>query len=434
MVASAKRQAKSLSPPRTALKVDASGANHAGSGGALHSSLPPLPPMKSFPRSAEAQASLKAKKKEADIWATVKPFARHTTEKDFDHETMMKLITWNVAGLRGMLKKDSAILTSFLQKENPDILCLQETKLNPSEPELNAKLGVVPNYQFFDHISYTKKGYSGTRVYLHQQRICGTMQARVTCGFCLDDCADAQSPPEGLSTLQLPQTVSAGSDGITWPIEDEGRVQTVWLHSNDQSIPSKPGEKRSRKSSSSSDASGLLPQLAVVNTYVTNSGMTLERLPYRVLHFDPAMRSYLVDVQKRCLSHASSPCDGVPAGLIWTGDLNVAEKDFDRYFSGTWKTMQECSGFTPEERFSFRKTLDALGGGADVFRELYPNAGPSYTFWSKRIRGKEKGLGWRLDYFVVSKQLIPYIVDVFPMTEIDASDHCPVQMWMRRRK
>lgn len=356
-------------------------------------------------RSAEAILSLNTPKKAEEIWAKVVPFQRKTTNADFDPNKMFKFITWNVAGLRGMLKKDVSALKDFLAAEQPDVLCLQETKLNVEDAAANAALGVVDGYAFVDHPCAYKKGYSGTRTYLRTSSMVTRLHARCTRGFALPS-ADASA---GVSN-----TVTVEGAG-----DEEGRVLTTFL--------------------SSQDAAGAAagPRLALVNTYVPNSGMGLDRLPHRIQTFDPLMREYLKKLDDWSGSHhrkssgAAAAAEPALHGFIWTGDLNVAERDYDRYYAGTFKSMQECSGFTPEERTSFRQTM-ATTGAVDVFRQLYPSAGPSYTFWSMRINGRAKGLGWRLDYFVVSSRLVPFIVDCFPMPEVVKSDHCPVQLWMRK--
>ncbi|KPA77869.1 apurinic/apyrimidinic endonuclease-redox proteinAP-endonuclease [Leptomonas pyrrhocoris] len=367
-------------------------------------------------RSAEALLSLNTKKTEEEIWADVTTFQRRTTDSDFDPQQMFKIITWNVAGLRGMLKKDDAALKDFLAAEQPDILCLQETKLNVDDAAGNAKLGVVDGYAFVDHPCAYKKGYSGTRTYMRTHSMVEQLHARCTRGFTL---------PSDNASVALSAPLVEGTG------DEEGRILTTFLS---------PESSTSTPPSSSSVAA---PRLAVVNTYVPNSGMTLDRLPLRVQSFDPLMREYLKKLDdwsstsgksggsKSAAAAAAPNTTPPPHGFIWTGDLNVAERDYDRYYAGTFKTMQECSGFTPEERNSFRQTV-ATTDAVDVFRSLYPNAAPAYTFWSMRINGRAKGLGWRLDYFVVSSRLMPFVVDCFPMPNVTKSDHCPVQLWMRK--
>lgn len=358
-------------------------------------------------RTPEALAALNTKKSKEEIWDTVIPFERRTADTDFDAARMYKFITWNVAGLRGLLKKTPTALTDFMAAEKPDVLCLQETKLNVDEAAANAALGVVDGYAFVDHPCGFKRGYSGTRTYLRTSTMVERLHARCTRGFSLPlaAAADASSSAAGGAAAAVP--VEGAGD-------EEGRVLTTFLSAD----PSSPAASR----------------IALINTYVANSGMDLARLPYRIQSFDPSMRAHLQQLDAWAVGDgkAAGSSDGgnSPHGFIWTGDLNVAERDFDRYYSGTFKTMQECSGFAPEERQSFRDTMQATQS-IDVFRQLYPQAGPVYSFWSQRIGGRPKNLGWRLDYFVVSARLAPFVVDCFPMPTVMGSDHCPFQLWMR---
>ncbi|KEG12697.1 apurinic/apyrimidinic endonuclease [Trypanosoma grayi] len=335
-----------------------------------------------------------AKKTENSIWSQVEPFQRRTEAKDFEPEHMFKLITWNVAGLRGLLRKDARAIQQLLEAEQPDALCLQETKLNPEDPQ-NTTLGEVPGYRFVDHACRAKKGYSGTRTYI-KDTVAAEWKTTTVKGF---------------NTLKSAQNVGR-SDG-----DDEGRVLTTYFGT---------GGKDSNEFA-----------LALVNTYIPNSGMTLERLPYRYQTFDVKVRQHLCALSASCRPFTRGGANDASVGtspltgFIWTGDLNVAERDYDRYFAGTYKAMQKCSGFTPEERVSFRETL-RLTGAVDTFRALYPRAAPVYTFWSARINGRARGLGWRLDYFVVSAALASRVVDCFTMPHVMGSDHCPVQMWLRK--
>jgi len=385
-----------------------------------------LPPttLAAYTRTPAALAMLKVKKTESDIWAAAVPFRRKTKDTDYDAETMYKYITWNVAGLRGKLKKDPSFISKFVEDEGPDILCLQETKLNPDAMAENETLGMVPGYTFTDSISHAKKGYSGTRVYVRVGgggAAAGVGSHSTTTGFSFPSAA---APERG------------GAES-PYPADEEGRVQTVWMSATSPGVKKGVGKKRSRSPSLTSTPP-LEGRLALVNTYIPNSGLRLDRLPYRVEYYDGVVRAYLKEVQERCLGTATSinnrntnsnSSDGYahPTGLIWTGDLNVAVKDIDRYYAKPYGSMQMISGFTPEERASFEETLKALDL-VDAFRALYPNAGPIYTYWSDRIKGRECNLGWRLDYFVISRCLLPFVVDVFPMPHILGSDHSPVQM------
>lgn len=361
-------------------------------------------------RSPEALASLKLKKTEAEIWKGIVPLQRRTGDGDFDASSMWKMVTWNVAGLRGLLKKDSAAIEALLLREQPDVLCLQETKLNSDDAAGNAALGGVAGYQFVDHPCTMKKGYSGTRTYLKTDSVVAPRNAVCTRGFHL--------PSTSATPAVAGEQERAGTLRVEAAGDEEGRVITAVLQ-----VP--PPAAASTQHST----------IAVVNTYVANSGMGLSRLPYRIQSFDQEMRSYLTQLDAWCqggAGKAESTGAALPSGFIWAGDLNVADCDFDRYYAGTYKTMQESSGFAPEERFSFRQTLSETKS-VDAFRLLYPQSGPAYTFWSARLNGRARGWGWRLDYFVVSSRLAPLVVDCFPMPEVLGSDHCPVQLWMKRQ-
>lgn len=381
------RSVKSKSPSPSSLLLHSSEEKV---GASSFSSISFLP-ASTFEQQQQQMSDNDAKKTEKSIWSCVEPFKRRTEAKDFNHKHMFKFITWNVAGLRGLLKKDSLAIQTLLKEEQPDVLCLQETKLNLGDPQ-NSTLGVVPGYCFVDHVCRAKKGYSGTRTYTKNSL---GLEWRIT-------------TVKGFDKLDAVQTVDH-DDG-----DNEGRVLTTYFGVND-------GDRNEFA-------------LALVNTYIPNSGMSLERLPYRYQLFDVKVRQHLCGLASVCrdVRHAVGSRDTPPfAGFIWTGDLNVAERDYDRYFAGTYKTMQKCSGFTPEERASFRETL-RVTNAVDTFRMLYPRAGPVYTFWSARINGRARGLGWRLDYFVVSSALASRVVDCFTMPHVMGSDHCPVQMWLRK--
>ncbi|CCW64994.1 unnamed protein product [Phytomonas sp. EM1] len=344
-------------------------------------------------RSPEVLSCLNEKKTEKQIWEAVTPFVRRTKDSEFNPAEMYKFGTWNVMSLRGLLRKNESALRDLLHKERFDIFCLQETKLNPGDAG-NETLGVVEGYSFVDHPCAAKNGYSGTRTYVKNDRVRDALGARHARG------------------LQVNPTSEGAGDA-------EGRVLTTWL------------------SPPSSAAAG--PTIAVVNTYIPNSGMKLDRLAYRVEDFDQKIRQYLQEVDQLCVQNAKdlagkAKADAAEpfAGFIWTGDLNVAQCDFDRFFGGNWKTMQQCACFTPEERWSFRDTLSATKS-VDAFRYLYPNAAPVYTFWSMRFNGRSRGMGWRLDYFVLPQRLARRVVDCYAMPEVMGSDHCPVQLWLKKQ-
>ena len=145
----------------------------------------------------------------------------------------------------------------------------------------------------------------------------------------------------------------------------------------------------------------------MVNIYTPNSKRELERLDYRCI-WEDEIRKYLQDLSK------SKP-------VIMCGDLNVAHKEIDLKNP---KTNHNNAGFTDEER---NKMTELLGAGfTDSFRFLYPDKTNQYTWWSYMGHAREKNVGWRIDYFIVSNSINKKIKDAYIYPEIMGSDHCPV--------
>jgi len=107
--------------------------------------------------------------------------------------------------------------------------------------------------------------------------------------------------------------------------------------------------------------------------------------------------------------------------IIWTGDLNVARLEIDLTNP---KTNKKTAGFTDKERNSFENFLK--GGYVDTYREFSPGETDCYTFWSYRQGMRSRNIGWRLDYFIVSKSLLPKVKSSYIRKHIMGSDHCPI--------
>jgi len=250
----------------------------------------------------------------------------------------MKIISWNVNGLRAVVKKGFEDLFYGLEA---DVFCLQETKLQEGQIELD-----LPGYELFWNYA-EKKGYSGTAVF----------------------------------TKKTPLSVSYG---LGLPEHDtEGRVLTLEFE-----------------------------EYYLVCVYTPNSQDELKRLDYR-MSWEDAFRSHV------CSLDAKKP-------VIICGDLNVAHQEIDLKNP---KTNRGNPGFSDEERAKFSELLDA--GFTDTFRYLYPDTEGAYSWWSYRMNAREKGIGWRIDYFVVSDRLRDNIDKAFICPEILGSDHCPVGLDIR---
>lgn len=248
----------------------------------------------------------------------------------------MKFISWNVNGFRACLQKG---FPDFFLKENADVFCIQETKMQPEQADFSPE----GYFRYFN--SAVKKGYSGTAVY----------------------------------TKQKPLSVEYGINGTH---NDEGRVITCEYE-----------------------------KFFLVCCYVPNAQEELKRIDYR-LAFEDDMRNYLTELDTK-------------KPVIYCGDLNVAHNEIDLKNP---KANIGHSGFSSQEREKFTQLLNS--GFSDSFRTLYPDT-PTYSWWSYRFRAREKNIGWRIDYFIVSDRLMPLVKDSVIYTDVTGSDHCPVGLVTR---
>lgn len=150
----------------------------------------------------------------------------------------------------------------------------------------------------------------------------------------------------------------------------------------------------------------------LVCVYVPNSQDGLARLDYR-MRWEDDFRAYLSTLAMK-------------KGVIMCGDLNVAHQEIDLKNP---KTNHFNAGFTDEERGKFTELLGA--GFIDSFRMLYPDTKDIYSWWSYRMKARERNTGWRIDYFVLSENLRERIAGAAIHNEIFGSDHCPVELTLK---
>ena len=247
----------------------------------------------------------------------------------------MKLISWNVNGLRACVGKG---FYESLAALDADVVCLQETKLQAGQIDL-----ALEDYETYWNYA-DKKGYSGTAIFTRRHPL------SVTYGLGID-------------------------------LHDhEGRIITAEYEN-----------------------------FYLVTAYVPNSQDGLRRLDYRQ-QWDKDLRAYLKGLETK-------------KPVVLCGDLNVAHREIDLKNP---KSNRKNAGFTDEEREGFQQLLDA--GFVDTFRHFYPDQTDIYSWWSYRLRAREKNAGWRIDYFVVSEALRPQLVSAAIHTDIYGSDHCPVEV------
>ncbi len=237
-------------------------------------------------------------------------------------------------GIRSVLKKG---FLEFISRENPDVLCLQETRAHPGQVTL-----AMPGYSAFWNVAEAP-GYSGTAVFTRAEPLAVTR-------------------------------------GMGMPQHDaEGRVLTL--------------EYRN---------------FFLVNVYTPNSKRDLSRLPYRMA-WDADFLSSLKSLEKK-------------KPIIFCGDLNVAHREIDL---ANPDSNRRTHGFTDEERAGFDAFVK--NGFLDTFREFHPDGG-HYTWWAPFARCRARNIGWRIDYFCVSKSLRARLIDAAILPDVLGSDHCPVVM------
>ncbi len=247
----------------------------------------------------------------------------------------MRLVSWNVNGLRACLEKGFYESAGAL---DADVICLQEIKLKPEQFK-NEMAGYDCALN-----SAEKPGYSGTAIFTRVK----PLDIRYGIGIAEHD--------------------------------TEGRVINAEFK-----------------------------RFNLVCCYTPNSQDGLKRLDYR-MRWEDAFRDYLVKLD------SEKP-------VILCGDLNVAHNEIDLKNPDT---NHMNAGFTDEERSKLSLLLDA--GFTDSFRMLYPDISGAYSWWSYRMRARERNAGWRIDYFIVSNKLKQLIRDSRIHADIFGSDHCPVSL------
>ena len=247
----------------------------------------------------------------------------------------MKLISWNVNGLRACIAKG---FEDFFKEVDADMFCIQETKMQEDQAE---EIQYEGYHRYMN--SAVKKGYSGTMVFTKQEPI------SVTYGLGIEE------------------------------HDQEGRIITLEYD-----------------------------KFYLVCCYTPNSKRELERLDYRMV-WEDEMLKYFKKLEE------TKP-------VVYCGDLNVAHCEIDIKNPAT---NHHSAGFTDEERNKFSVLLS--NGFIDTYRYLYPEK-VEYSWWSYMRQAREKNIGWRIDYFVVSEALKNYISDAKIHTEVLGSDHCPIEL------
>jgi len=257
----------------------------------------------------------------------------------------MRIITWNVNGLRAIHRKNEFL--PFIEKHKPDVLCLQETKASPEQ--LSDELLNIKGYDAHFASSKIKKGYSGVTIYSKIK----------TAGF-----------PDDIST-------EIGLEKF----DEEGRF--IEAHYGD---------------------------IILLNIYFPNGGQGPHRLEYK-LEFYEYFLKYIDRLKEKNKQ------------VIFCGDVNTAHKEIDL---ARPKENVGNTGFLPIER----KWMDKLvkHEWIDVFRYFYPDVKNAYTYWDMKSFARDRNVGWRIDYFFASPNVIEKIKDIKILSDVYGSDHAPVEL------
>ncbi len=254
----------------------------------------------------------------------------------------MRLISWNVNGIRASYKKG---LVEFVERESPDIFCVQETKahVDQCEPGIRNLAGMQGFWS-----SAQKKGYSGVATFVKAEPI---------------DVKYGIGKPE---------------------YDSEGRVIITRF-----------------------------PKFLLYNIYFPNGGSGDVRHSYK--------QKFLADLNTHL-----KPLIAKGEKIVVTGDYNVAHRAIDVYNPNG---LANESGFLPEERAWFDSFLEL--GFVDTFRHFNPDATDRYTWWAMYERARVGNRGWRIDYFCITKNLLPDLVNAEVFDDIQGSDHAPVYLELK---
>lgn len=262
----------------------------------------------------------------------------------------VKIFSWNVNGIRAVIRKNEIL--PFIEREQPDILCIQETKGTQAQAALELPKGYAEFWYPAE-----KAGYSGTAMFTKLKPLF------VTNGF----------------PANIIEKYSVTGDTFGDP-NKEGRVLVAEF-----------------------DA------FYVATVYTPNAKDDLGRLQLRHKQWDPAFLAYMQQLE------AKKP-------VIFCGDLNVAYTEDDL---ANPKPNRGKKGFTVEERQGFQNFVDA--GFIDTLR-LFRQGNGFYTWWSHFAKSRERNVGWRIDYFLVSGSLKDKVKAADIHADVMGSDHCPVSI------
>jgi exodeoxyribonuclease-3 len=249
----------------------------------------------------------------------------------------MKILCWNVNGLRAVHKKD---LFNQIFKDSPDIVCLQEIKALPDQ--LPEEIRNPNGYHSYFNAPDIKKGYSGVAIY---------------------------------SKIE-PIKVEYGMKGK----DTEGRM--IVAH---------------------------YKEFILLNVYFPNGGGGPVRLAYKLKFYEEFLK-FVEKLRKE-------------KSVVFCGDVNTAHNEIDL---ARPKENEKNTGFLPEERAWLDEVVGA--GFVDVYRHLNPSKTGAYTYWDMKTYARDRNVGWRIDYFFVTPDIISKVKNIEILSSLQGSDHCPLTL------
>lgn len=281
---------------------------------------------------------------------------------------MLKIFSWNINGLRAVLRKGE--LQKFLSEYRPDVLCLQEIKCSQEQIDYD-----FPGYKVIWNPA-KKPGYSGTAILVSE-----SISRFASPEMYIPDGAEGFAPlgavPPDAQRMTFLASKSLSETSIAVP---EGRILALEF-----------------------------PEFYLVNVYTPNSKPDLSRLKLRETQWDPEFLALLKELEK------TKP-------VVVCGDFNAAHEEIDL---ARPRQNRHNAGFTDEERKGITNLISA--GFVDTFRALNPDA-KRYTWWSHWGHARENNVGWRIDYFFISKALKKNLEAAEIYENVKGSDHCPVSI------
>ena len=292
----------------------------------------------------------------------------------------MRLISWNVNGLRAVLKKDfQAIFEEF----DADVFALQETKLQAGQVEIE-----LPGYhQYWSYAQ--KKGYSGTAVFSKQEPL------RVLHGL-------------GSGYLDTEGRIVALEFDEFWFVD----VYTPNAQDGLKRIDHRMEWDDAFRDFCKGLEAGVLPAGVSVEFVRESDSLSAEGVSRETVFVEAAGGEFALTVE------GDVAC---PKPVVMCGDFNVAHNEIDLKNP---KTNRGNPGFSDEERAKFTELVEV--GFVDTFRTLHPELTVAYSWWSYRGNARANNTGWRIDYFLVSEALRENVQSASIYPEVFGSDHCPV--------